>query len=247
MRKQEAAEDASAAFDQSVQALEQAISACNEIEETWGPLATAQTEAKLRLNTNKQELVEAQSAQRDIRGHLDVARSSVTRLKTSMDTERQRLEAADGGSQAARLAAIEEAEAAAIEAKRVFEEHQTTLAQLDLDRRTTTTKAKDFQLEVDRQIREVDAATVKLSGLQHNQSDIFAGFPNTLPSLLRTIANDNRFQEKPVGPLGLHMTLLKPEWSSIIEKTFGGALSSFVVTSKQDQRLLSDILQRTRK
>ena len=71
-----------------------------------------------------------------------------------------------------------------------------------------------------------------------------AAFHERMPLLLRAIRDDDRFREKPVGPVGNHIRLLKPEWSSILEKALGGTLSSFIVTSMPDQSLLSDVMKR---
>lgn len=62
--------------------------------------------------------------------------------------------------------------------------------------------------------------------------------------LLNSIQQDDNFLQKPVGPLGNHVQLLKPLWSSILEKSFGGALETFIVTSKQDQSRLSALMQK---
>lgn len=62
--------------------------------------------------------------------------------------------------------------------------------------------------------------------------------------LVSAIKEDQGFLQKPVGPVGQHVRLLKPLWSSVLEKSFGGALSSFIVTSKQDQSRLSALMQK---
>lgn len=62
--------------------------------------------------------------------------------------------------------------------------------------------------------------------------------------LLAAIRQDDGFQQKPVGPMGNHVRLLKPLWSRILEKSFGGALEAFIVTSKEDQLRLSAMMQK---
>lgn len=227
--------------------LEQAKSSHSETEESRAPLDAAKDEAKQRMDESVKEMIEAQSAQRDIRGHLDVARTTVAATKVKVEAERKRLEAADGGSQAIRLAGIEAAEKATIEARRILEEHQTELPHIEQAQKSADLKYKDFQRPVDDKAREVETAGTRLHNLRQNHGDAQSGFGPTLSNVLRAVANETRFQEKPIGPIGLHVTLLRPEWSSIIEKVFGGSLNSFVVTSKQDQKLMSDILQRTGK
>lgn len=69
-------------------------------------------------------------------------------------------------------------------------------------------------------------------------------YPPNMPRLVNAIRQDDGFIQKPVGPMGSHVRLLKPLWSSVLEKSFGAALNSFIVTSKQDQSRLSSLMQR---
>ncbi|KAI9881144.1 MAG: Structural maintenance of chromosomes protein 6, partial [Watsoniomyces obsoletus] len=62
-----------------------------------------------------------------------------------------------------------------------------------------------------------------------------------MPALLKAIQQERRFQASPVGPIGKHIKLLQPEWSSILEKAFGSTLNGFVVTNKRDQDLMVDL------
>lgn len=84
-----------------------------------------------------------------------------------------------------------------------------------------------------------------IHNLSKDQGQWMAAYHPDLSKLLRAIDNERRFSNRPVGPLGRHVRLLKPEWSSILERSFGGALNAFVVTTKQDQTLLSEIMRRT--
>jgi chromosome segregation ATPase len=63
---------------------------------------------------------------------------------------------------------------------------------------------------------------------------------------LREIDREKGWREKPVGPIGLHITLLDSKWIHIIERYFGGALGGFIVTNYADGNLLKKILERTR-
>lgn len=69
-------------------------------------------------------------------------------------------------------------------------------------------------------------------------------YPPNMTSLLAAIRQDDGFWQKPIGPMGSHVRLLKPSWSNILEKSFGGALEAFVVISKEDQLRLSAMMRR---
>ena len=64
-----------------------------------------------------------------------------------------------------------------------------------------------------------------------------------MPRLLKAIEQDRDFRQRPIGPIGKHLRLTKPKWSSILEKSFGGMLTAFVVTSKEDQGRLSALMR----
>lgn len=48
-----------------------------------------------------------------------------------------------------------------------------------------------------------------------------------------------------MGPLGRHVKLVEADWAYILEKQFGAALNAFIVTSKQDQTALDDLMKRS--
>ena len=62
--------------------------------------------------------------------------------------------------------------------------------------------------------------------------------------LLKAIQQEKSFTQTPVGPVGHHVSLLQPKWSSILETSFGTTLNSFIVTSKKDMNILSSIMKR---
>lgn len=70
------------------------------------------------------------------------------------------------------------------------------------------------------------------------------GYHERIPVLLKAIQQEKAFAQPPVGPVGHHVSLLKPKWSSILETSFGATLNSFIVTSKKDMNTLSNIMNR---
>ena len=93
---------------------------------------------------------------------------------------------------------------------------------------------------------EVARARVTIRDLQQGEDRWVNAYPNpaNLPKLLKAIGEERRFRERPVGPLGRHVKLLKPEWSSILESSSGSTLNGFAVTSKSDHTLLQDLMKR---
>lgn len=95
--------------------------------------------------------------------------------------------------------------------------------------------------------REEEAASkAKIRNLEKGQRRWIDSYPRppVLEKLLSAIESERRFRESPVGPMGRYVELLKPEWGSILEKSFGATLNAFVVTSKDDHTVLSEIMKR---
>ncbi|PHH58750.1 hypothetical protein CDD81_4672 [Ophiocordyceps australis] len=91
---------------------------------------------------------------------------------------------------------------------------------------------------------DVETARRRVRDIERSTGSIYDGFDRDIASLVGAIQNDTGFENKPVGPLGVHVKLLKPEWSAILEKMFGDGLNAFVVRNKRDQSRLSALMHR---
>ncbi len=80
--------------------------------------------------------------------------------------------------------------------------------------------------------------------LREQKSNNLKIFGPTIPDVLNAINKETRWNRKPVGPFGLYIKLLRPEWSDTLESVIGNTLSTFAVHNHRDQRLLADILKR---
>jgi hypothetical protein len=97
--------------------------------------------------------------------------------------------------------------------------------------------------EKEEAVRSCEQMIKDLSG---DRGDWMRAYPPGLSNLFKAIQSEKRFREKPVGPLGRHVALLKPEWSSVLESTSGSLLNAFAVTSKSDETLLSNLMDRAK-
>ena len=159
--------------------------------------------------------------------------------------EQKRLSDADGGAHDLRRAEIEEKREEAVTIKKRYRERVEELPTLEDSRNRASRECEDLYVEVKAKRVNVQQCTERLKSLERDRGQQQQAYPPTMPRLLNAIRQDDGFEQKPIGPLGTHVRLLKPLWSSILEKSFGGALNSFIVTSKQDQHRLSDLMQTT--
>ncbi|KAK5149476.1 hypothetical protein LTR04_007044, partial [Oleoguttula sp. CCFEE 6159] len=239
------AENAATTLEAADTVHEAGMRALNELRTTLIPQEDVLRDAKDRFNLNKTELTDVHTQQRTIQQALRMARTTVEKTNRDIAEEHQRLQAANGGDHMRRLGEIEQAREEAEELKRRFEAHGQEFGRLDQDRQNAEQKVRDCRPTIDDRRDAVRKCETLLDSLSRDRGQHLAAYNRNMPNLLRAVNAETRFREKPVGPIGQHVRLLEPEWSSIIETTFGNTLESFVVTNRQDQHLLRELMGRT--
>lgn len=158
--------------------------------------------------------------------------------------ENKRLEDANGGHHARRLQELEEAKRTAVDAKVELDRHRELRPRLEDELKNAQTGSNKIRQSLEAKSSEVRQCEETLRSLLRTQGQHIEVFHERMPLLLRAINDERRFRQKPVGPVGNHIRLLKPEWSSILERSMGGILSGFIVTSVDDQNILSELMRR---
>ena len=242
------AEREAATLDETFQAADQASTEATEAHQRADAEVQRVEEEKREAKGAQDEILkgvrDAQADQRQLRDSLKSNEAMIKARKQEIEEERQRLAELDGGGAAARLTRLEEAQASALAAHRAFEGHlgrredvERKIAEAQQECREREQPIRPKQEEVERQEREIQTLS-----RDRNRQD--AAFDRKMPALLEAIQRERGFAQQPVGPVGKYVRLLKPEWSSIIEKSFGQTLSSFIVTSKEDMNLLNRLMSR---
>ena len=144
------------------------------------------------------------------------------------------MEDLNGGSHGRKLAELDQLKEEAEAAQDAHRDHENERAQLDDDLEQAEEDFKSKRDPIDRKQEEINRSEGLLQSLMRDRGSQANAFHERLPELLREISRERSFTEKPVGPVGNHVRLLKPEWSSQLEKAFGATLSSFIVTSMKD-------------
>ena len=157
--------------------------------------------------------------------------------------ENRRLGDLDGGNHARRLAEIEEKKRNVVTARSALHEHERSISPLEDAKRRAEPVYRESQLPVAQKKNEVRECEDRLNGLVRDRGQQQGAYPASMPRLLKAIEKDGGFRQIPVGPIGKHVRLKDPVWSNTLEKSFGGVLNSFVVTSKEDQSRLSNLMR----
>jgi chromosome segregation ATPase len=238
-------EDADAKLAEADNVLASTIALRDSVIEELGPLKDEEDAAKEEVARANEDLIRTHTEERQIKDHLQAAKDDVDKITKEIDAELKRIENANGGAHARKL---EELAAADEEVKKAVEE----IAQMPDDRQlqdrvTAAAKAHtDSQQPIEMKKKEIGDARVRLGNIQKEVGGRLAGFHPRMPQLLKAIDNERGWGDKPIGPIGLYITLKKPIWSDILESTIGNALNGFCVTNKRDQQRLMQMMREMR-
>jgi chromosome segregation ATPase len=211
----------------------------SQLEEELAPLKGEEEKAKADYDAATEKVQDAHTEQKLTAKSLTASTKKVEKFQRDIEEEQKRLEAANGGAHARTLEEIKEAESVVSEAHAALEQFNRETTRLEEARQQGKEKENGMKGPLAARRKAVDEARERLSTLNLDRGNVMAGFDHRMPRVLQHIRNDAGFREKPIGPLGMHIKLLKPEWSQILESTMGGILSSFIVTNKPDQMRLS--------
>ncbi|KAL8785930.1 MAG: hypothetical protein Q9213_003079 [Squamulea squamosa] len=215
-----------------------------ELQESLVPHDNQKDQAKEKNEKAKKEALDLQAEQRMIKESMKMTESRIKRAQSDIAEEHRRLEEINGGSNARRLAELDEKRSQSTEARTRMNEHESRLTNLEDDRRRASDALERSKDPIANKRQEVQKCEARLERLIRDEGKQEGAYYASLPRLLRAIQEDGGFRQTPVGPIGYHVRLKKPAWSSILEKSLGAMLNTFVVLSKQDQTRLSQLMAR---
>ncbi|MCJ1356930.1 MAG: Structural maintenance of chromosomes protein 6 [Icmadophila ericetorum] len=233
----------SAAYDQADGLVTEALVILQEVQKELEPIDLERDKVNEKHQKLKTEAKEVQTEHRLIRERLHQTNERTKKTDKDIVEEHRRLEEVNGGSHTRRLTEIDERKQDVTAIKTRLEDHDGKLQNLE-DTRDRAAKELEKVEGPLRQKKEVmQQSEEKLASLIRDRGRQQRGYPLGMDRLVNAIRRENGFIEKPIGPIGDHVRLLKPMWSGILEKSFGTTLNGFVVTSKQDQNRLTEIMR----
>ena len=212
-----------------------------ELEQATVTLREARNEAKVvqeDLGKAKQDMANAQSEVRDVSAAVKNDAKSIEKQEKAIAEEEQRLLEANGGGAARRLRELEAAKTNARQIKEDWDSHRAGRQEIEASTKTARAREAEKAAEKERCQQNVTSQQDKIRELETNRDSQSAGFRRNTDRLEQAIERETRWRRKPIGPVGKHVKLLRPQWSSILERMFGASLSGFIVFSKQDADLL---------
>ncbi|KAF4121559.1 Chromosome segregation ATPase [Geosmithia morbida] len=201
--------------------------------------------AEATYHDAKKELTELQREERDAYARLKNTKTEIKAIEEKIALEEQRLNESTGPERAEKDS---ELEAARAREKGIHEQLlEATQALPALRAKVSETQQRHLALSQEQQQKrtEVVAEQRKAEEMQQRSGSPLDGYDGDMRRLVDMVSKEaSSFMQKPIGPLGAHIRLLKPEWSSLLERTFGESLNAFVVRSKQDQGKLAGLIKR---
>ncbi|WYZ34364.1 hypothetical protein EsH8_I_000640 [Colletotrichum jinshuiense] len=236
-------EQKSQALAQRDEQLERARAAAENESQEGGAIQEGIDVAEGAYQEAKQAVTDIHHQLRDVQQRLKNVGQEVAEFETKIHAEEQRLGAGAGSARQEQESLLNEAKSEESGIKEQINQENDRLPQLRAELNVAQNAVQGGRAELDRKRAEISSAESRLRSLEQNKGSVWAAYDRKIPLLLQAIERDNGFEEKPVGPIGAHVQLTQPEWSSILETVFGATLDGFLVSNKRDQQRLARLMQ----
>ncbi|EQK97872.1 RecF/RecN/SMC [Ophiocordyceps sinensis CO18] len=199
--------------------------------------------AEASFQTAKKDLTELHREERDAFSRLKTARAEIEACEGNIREEERHLGESTGSARAEKNAELSKATSQEknINDQMLAQNEQIPVLQSKLAEAESVSR-KRLQLRHSKR-NDILTAEAGVRELEKSTGSAYDGFDREMMNLVKGISNNGGFEHKPLGPLGAHIRLLKPQWSGVLEKTLGETLNAFVVRSKRDQTRLSGLIR----
>ncbi|QLI67597.1 Structural maintenance of chromosomes protein 6 [Metarhizium brunneum] len=238
-------DELSRALDEITEKLERAEATRNGLNEEYRAIGESIASAEGIYTGAKKDLTELHLEERDAFARLKAVKADIETYETRIREEEAKLVASSGFARVEKEAEHKRAQAREAELNDQIEDCTQQLPSLQSKIAEIEHAVKRHQQLKEQKRKDIVAAEQGVRELEKSTGSIYDGFDRDIIQLVKAVAADSGFGSKPLGPLGAHIKLLKPEWSGILEKTLGDALNAFVVRSKRDQSRLSSLIRQS--
>lgn len=242
--RKDAAEHVDGVYEGHNQAWEATKRSLADFQTQLDPVKENHRVEKDSFDANKKELLDLKAEERMIGENFKKNKADVRKVEASIKAEQERLSAAEGPEHTERLEKLEELKESAEQAKREQMTHGTGVAELERKKNEAMQRHESAKPQYTKRKDGLQRAQQRLRTAQDEQPRPYAGFRPNMEALVRAVNRETRWRSKPIGPIGMHVKLLKQDWASHIERTFGGVLDSFVVACKEDADILTQIMKK---
>lgn len=229
---------------QEDETIARAQAAAVEAQEDEGLYQSQVDAADEEFQAAKKTLEQLHTDERSAHSELKTAANKVQDLEQKIEVEQQRLENSNGDALTRKREELANAKEREEAINREIADNRQLLPTLEGKHKEAKRSVAEIAQSVERKRDEISNVESKIHRFRQGQGSKYDAYEPRVPNLLSMIAADNSFENKPVGPLGTHIQLLNPIWSSILEQTIGANLNAFIVTSRHDHKILQAMMNR---
>ena len=102
-------------------------------------------------------------------------------------------------------------------------------------------KKETTKITIENEFKQKQHDLNALKTLEKDKTDAYGPWMN---DCLRAINHDQRFHQKPIGPIGQYIHCLVPHWSYAVEKHLASIMSTFICSDNHDEKILLEIFSR---
>lgn len=238
-------ENMTKALDDVIQKLERANTAREGLNDDYTAMEGTIASVEAAYVGAKKDLTELHLEERDAFSRLKTVKADIETYEAKIREEEERLVESSGSARVEKEAEHKRAQAREADLNQQIKDCTQQLPGFQSRVVEIEQTMKKHQRHRDQKKKDIVAAQQGVRELEKSTGSIYDGFDTDIRQLARTVAAESEFDSKPLGPLGAHIKLIKPEWSGILEKTLGEALNAFVVQSKKDQSRLSGLIRQS--
>ncbi|CAH1756354.1 7503_t:CDS:10 [Entrophospora sp. SA101] len=231
--------------------LEEIESQISELEEKFNahaetslPLQNRKVELIALIKNNKVQIQEIRAEKKEINESIKSLKQNAEKLQQKINTEIEKLQENNEKKHEEKLEKIRNAEQEREVQSKRLDEFKIKIEELESKSEQYERKKSLAEQQKQQASEEIGQHELLLNQLNDQKANNMIVYGNSIPAVLRDIDRETRWRKKPIGPLGLYVTLSKPNWSEVLESVIGRTLNAFAVRNYQDRSLLSDILQR---
>ncbi|KAM0195608.1 hypothetical protein ACHAPI_006468 [Fusarium lateritium] len=184
--------------------------------------------------------------ERDAHQRLKTVKDDIKACQEKIEEEERRLSESTGNARAQKDNELDLARKKEKLLREQMEEIQNSFPELQSRLGEAEQRYKKLSQSKELKRKEIVSVEQQVRELKGTSGGRFDGYDREIKDVIKTIENENGWEQKPVGPIGAYIRLSKPEWSGILERTLGEGLNAFVVRSKSDQTRLSSLMRRFR-
>ncbi|CEI40170.1 Structural maintenance of chromosomes protein 6 [Fusarium venenatum] len=230
-------------IEEKLEQRRQAKEQLEQYRESYEENIAKATEAHREAAKDESELL---MEERDAHQRLKTIKDDIKACKSKIQEEERRLSQSTGNARAEKDNELEQARDKEFLLRQQMEEIHNNLP--DFQARLSEAEQDSKKLSHSKDIKRKDIVSVEqqVRELKATTGGRYDGYDKEIRDVVNAIENERGWEQKPVGPIGAHIRLSKPEWSGILERTLGEGLNAFVVRSKSDQTRLSNLMRRFR-